>query len=98
LTLALSGGEWSASRPCRFTPGTHWIGGWVDPSRGVVKNAKYADMLYIYGFCDGSVTAAVEEYHRRFSVRKILDHRMFSKVFNTLRNHVTLSSVHVSSE
>jgi hypothetical protein len=36
LTLALGGGEWSASRPCRFTlgeraPGTHWTGGWVDP-------------------------------------------------------------------
>jgi hypothetical protein len=35
LTLALAGGEWSASRPGRFTPGeraprTHWIGGWVD--------------------------------------------------------------------
>jgi len=30
----LDGGEWSASRPGRFTPkertpGTHWIGGWV---------------------------------------------------------------------
>jgi hypothetical protein len=31
LTSTLVGGEWSASRPCRFTPGTHWIGGWVDP-------------------------------------------------------------------
>jgi hypothetical protein len=36
LTLALAGGEWSVSRPCRFTPGeratsTHWIGGWVGP-------------------------------------------------------------------
>jgi hypothetical protein len=35
LTSALVGGEWSASRPGRFTsgertPGTHWIGGWVD--------------------------------------------------------------------
>jgi hypothetical protein len=34
LTSALDGGEWPASRPCRFTPkerapGTHWIGGWV---------------------------------------------------------------------
>jgi hypothetical protein len=34
LTSALDGGEWSASRPGRFTPGerapgTHWIGGWV---------------------------------------------------------------------
>jgi hypothetical protein len=36
LTSALNGGEWSASRPGRFTskeraPGTHWIGGWVGP-------------------------------------------------------------------
>jgi hypothetical protein len=36
LTSALDGGQWSASRPGRFTPrerapGTHWIGGWVDP-------------------------------------------------------------------
>jgi hypothetical protein len=36
LTSALDGGEWSISRPGRFTPrerapGTHWIGGWVGP-------------------------------------------------------------------
>jgi hypothetical protein len=31
LTTALDGGEWSASRPCRFTHGAHWIGGWVSP-------------------------------------------------------------------
>jgi hypothetical protein len=36
LTSALDGGEWSASRPGRFTPkervpGTHWKGGWVGP-------------------------------------------------------------------
>jgi hypothetical protein len=35
LTSALAGGEWSASRPCLFTPkerpsGTHWTGGWMD--------------------------------------------------------------------
>jgi hypothetical protein len=40
LTSALVGGEWSASRPCRFTPGerdpgTHWIGGWVGPKAGL---------------------------------------------------------------
>jgi len=34
LTSALQEGEWSASRPGRFTPrerdpDTHWIGGWV---------------------------------------------------------------------
>jgi hypothetical protein len=42
LTSALEGGEWSASRPGRFTsreraPGTHWIGGWVGPR--AVQNA-----------------------------------------------------------
>jgi hypothetical protein len=36
LTSALAGGEWSASRPCRFTPGerapgSDWTGGCVDP-------------------------------------------------------------------
>jgi hypothetical protein len=35
LGLVLVGGEWSASRPCHFTPGetassTHWIVCWVD--------------------------------------------------------------------
>jgi len=29
LTSALDGSEWSASRPGSFTPGTHWMGGWV---------------------------------------------------------------------
>jgi hypothetical protein len=35
--LSTNGGEWSASRPGRFTPkerapGTYWLGGWVGPS------------------------------------------------------------------
>jgi hypothetical protein len=39
------GGEWSASRPGRFTPGerTHsipWIGGWVGPRAGLDKMEK----------------------------------------------------------
>jgi hypothetical protein len=40
LTLALHGGEWSASRTFRFTPGgrypgTPWIGGWMGPKTGM---------------------------------------------------------------
>jgi hypothetical protein len=40
LTTALDGGEWSASRPGRFTPGevgpgTSWIGGWVGHKAGL---------------------------------------------------------------
>jgi hypothetical protein len=39
LTSALDGGEWSASRPCRFiprerVPGNHSIGGWAGPRTG----------------------------------------------------------------
>jgi hypothetical protein len=48
LTSALVGGEWSASRPGRFTPGeracgTHWIGGWVEPKVGMddVERRKF---------------------------------------------------------
>jgi hypothetical protein len=48
--------------------------------------------------CDGTATAAAEEYCRRFSVRTIADRRMFSKVFNTLCERGTLPSAHVSSE
>jgi hypothetical protein len=40
LSSALAGGEWSASRPGRFNfrkraPGTHWMGGSVDPKCGL---------------------------------------------------------------
>jgi hypothetical protein len=40
LTSALAGVEWSASHPGRFilgerSPGTHWIGGWVDTKAGL---------------------------------------------------------------
>jgi hypothetical protein len=45
LTSALAGGEWSASRPVRFTPGErasgiHWIGGWVDLRAGLEGKEK----------------------------------------------------------
>jgi hypothetical protein len=50
LTSALVGGEWSASRPGRFTtgeraPGSHCIGGWVDPraALGRLEEEKILD-------------------------------------------------------
>ena len=64
----------------------------------IFTNAEYADMMHFYGFFDGSATAAVEEYRRRFPMRRIPDRRMFDKVFNTLRECGTLPSAHVSSE
>jgi hypothetical protein len=52
LTLALAGGEWSASRPCRFTPGeiapgTHWIG-WVSP-RAALDDVEKRKFLTLPG-------------------------------------------------
>jgi hypothetical protein len=54
---ALVGGDWSASRPGRFTfkekaPGTHWIGGWMGPRaasgrRGEVKILHPTGTRYI---------------------------------------------------
>jgi hypothetical protein len=48
FTSPLAGGEWSASRPGRFTPGeraagTHWIGVWADPKAGLddVEKKKF---------------------------------------------------------
>jgi hypothetical protein len=43
LTSALVVGEWSASRPGHFTPGTHWIRGWVSPRAGLddVEKRKF---------------------------------------------------------
>jgi len=46
LTLALDGGEWSASRPShtlplgKDPPGTHWIGGWVGLRAGLDTEEK----------------------------------------------------------
>jgi hypothetical protein len=52
VASTLVGGEWSASRPARFTPGerapgTHWIGCWVDPRAGLhdVEKRKFLTLL-----------------------------------------------------
>jgi hypothetical protein len=51
-TSTLVGGEWSTSRPGRFTPGerapgTQWIGDWVDLRAGLddLENKKFLTPL-----------------------------------------------------
>jgi hypothetical protein len=46
LISALVGGERSASRPGRFTPGTHCTGGWVEPRAGLddVEKRKFLNL------------------------------------------------------
>jgi hypothetical protein len=51
LTSKPVGGEWSASRPGRFTLvetalGTHWIRGWVDPRVGLDDWRKANSLPY----------------------------------------------------
>jgi hypothetical protein len=53
LTSALVGGEWSPSRPGHLTPGerapgTHWIGGWVNPRVGL-KDLEKRKLLTLPG-------------------------------------------------
>jgi hypothetical protein len=58
LTSALVGGEWSASRPCRFT---HWIEGWVGPGVGL-------DALESRKSCSpGNRTRAAQPVVRRYT-------------------------------
>jgi hypothetical protein len=51
MKAAVAGGEWSASRLCRFTLGerafgTRWIGGWVGPRAGLddVEKIKFSTL------------------------------------------------------
>jgi hypothetical protein len=69
LTSVLGGGEWSASSRGRFNPeerapGTHWIGGLVDPRAGLddVEKRKFLTLpglelrlLGLYTDCASSV-------------------------------------------
>jgi hypothetical protein len=62
LTSTLDGGEWSASRPGRFTPGvrapgTHLIGGCEDPRASLDAVAKRKNPIIEF---PGSITLVVQ--------------------------------------
>ena len=59
--------------------------------------AEYADMIYVYGFCDNSVNA-VAEYKQRFPHRRTATRRVFTRVYRTLRDTGTLPSVRIAAE
>ena len=52
--------------------------------------AEYADMIYVYGFCDGNSVQAVAEYQQRFPNRRIPTLRVFTQVYQALRDTGTL--------
>jgi len=59
---------------------------------------EYADMIYVYGFCDGNSVLAVTEYQQRFPNRRIPNRRVFTGVYQALRYTGRLSGVRISAE
>jgi hypothetical protein len=76
LTSALVGGEWSASRPDRFTPGTHWT--WrkfltlqdsnSDPSVVQAAANRYSDRAITAPSQDNKVTNLVVVGRYKFRI------------------------------
>jgi len=42
---------------------------------------EYADMIFVYGFCNGSAMRAVDEYRQRFPNRRVPNRKVFQKLF-----------------
>ena len=64
----------------------------------VFSHVEYCDMHFLYGFCDGSAHATVDEYHRHFPDRRVLSRGVFSHIHQTMRETGCLPSVAVQSE
>jgi hypothetical protein len=52
-------------------------------------NAEYADIHFIYGFCDGNAAAAAREYQLRYPDRRHPQRRVFEAVKRRLRGTVS---------
>jgi hypothetical protein len=71
LTSALVGGEWSASRPCRFTAGenasgTHYTGGWLGLITGLdVEKRKFLTLtgLKLRPLCRPASSQSLYQLH-----------------------------------
>ena len=59
---------------------------------------EYADMIYVYGFCDGNSVLAVAEYQQRFPNRKIPNRRVFTGVYQALRDTGRLPGFRIAAE
>ena len=57
-----------------------------------------ADTIYVLGFCDGNSVHAVAEYQRTFPNRRIQNRRVFTRVYQTLRDAGTLPGVRIAAE
>jgi hypothetical protein len=90
LTSALAGGEWSASRPCRFTPcerapGIHWIGGWVSPRPGLdeVEKRKFLILTGLEILPLGRPARSQSPYRLR-RLSWLLANKQLNKIYKSL--------------
>jgi hypothetical protein len=55
-------------------------------------------MIYVYGFCDGNSVNAVAEYQQRFPNLRIPSRRVFTRVYQALRDSGTLPGIRIAAE
>jgi len=60
--------------------------------------AEYADMIYVYGFCDGNSVHVVAEYQQCFPNHRIPTRRVFTGVYQTLRDTGSLPGIRIGAE
>jgi len=60
--------------------------------------AEYADMIYVYSFSGSNSIHAIAEYQQRFLSCRIPTQRVFTRVYQTLRDTGTLPSVRTAAE
>lgn len=51
----------------------------------------YADIIFVYGFCDGNDKVATREYQNLFSERWVPNHLQFGSVLNALKENRTFT-------
>jgi hypothetical protein len=56
------------------------------------SHVEYCDMHYVYGYCDGNASAAVNEYRRRYPERRIPSKRVFTRVEQALRDNIACAT------
>jgi len=61
-------------------------------------HVEYCDTHYVYGYCDGNASAALNEYGRRYPERRIPSTRVLTRVEQTLRDNECLPSFALLSE
>ena len=64
----------------------------------VFSQVEYCDMHFVYGFCNGIASAAVDEYRRGYPERRVISRGVLTRVQQSLRGNGCFPSVALQSE